>query len=131
MQRWSQNSVLQAGTIFCDKEFQDEIRTGKLSSGLLDKFCCIALAGIAAETLCYPKAEGGRTDVIQLDLLLRALGFEQSKATGQVRWAVLATVSLLRRYRPAHLKLAKAMEEGCSVGGCIEVIEAELKNAQW
>ena len=57
--------------MFCDKEFQEEISTGKLSSDKLDKFCCVALAGIAAETLCFPKAEGGKTDVIQLDLLLR------------------------------------------------------------
>ena len=47
----------------------------------------------------------------------QAIGFEQSKATAQVRWAVLATVSLLRRYRSAHLKLAAAMNEGRSVGG--------------
>ena len=40
---------VQAGTQFCDGEFQKEVASGRLSSGSLDKYSCIALAGVATE----------------------------------------------------------------------------------
>jgi hypothetical protein len=42
---------VQAGTQFCDGEFQAEVNSGRLSSGSLDNFSCIALAGVATEYL--------------------------------------------------------------------------------
>ena len=42
---------VQAGTQFCDSEFQAEVNSGRLSSGSLDNFSCIALAGVATEYL--------------------------------------------------------------------------------
>ena len=57
---------------------------------------------------------------------MRALQFSQKKADGEVRWAVLNTVSLLRRHRGAHEKLAAAMDAGKPVTACIAVVEDEL-----
>ena len=65
---------IQAGTQFCDKDFQEEVTKGKLSSISLDKYTCVALAGVTAEYLKYGRAEGGLGDVQQLDSLLRAIG---------------------------------------------------------
>ena len=65
---------IQAGTQFCDKSFSEEIAKGKISSLSLDKFTCVALAGVTAEYLKYGRAEGGLGDVQQLDALLRAIG---------------------------------------------------------
>lgn len=42
---------VQAGTQFCDSEFQTEVNSGRLSSSSLNKFSCIALAGVATEYL--------------------------------------------------------------------------------
>ncbi len=42
---------MQAGTQFCDQKFQAEVATGKLSSGSLDVYSCVALAGVAGEYL--------------------------------------------------------------------------------
>lgn len=64
---------VQAGTQFCDADFQKEVATGKVTSGSLDRFCCIALAGVATEYVLYGQAEGGLNDVQQLDSLLKAL----------------------------------------------------------
>lgn len=89
---------VQAGTIFCDAEFQREVQSGKLRGSSLDQFSCVALAGVASEFLRYGAAEGGTNDIMQLDALLRALGFTQKKADAEIRWALLNTVMLLRRY---------------------------------
>ena len=67
---------IQAGTQFCDKSFSEEVAKGKISSVSLDKFTCVALAGVTAEYLKYGRAEGGLGDVQQLDGLLRAIGVQ-------------------------------------------------------
>ncbi|KAI8555815.1 hypothetical protein RHMOL_Rhmol05G0203400 [Rhododendron molle] len=61
--------------------------------------------------------------VVELDMLLKGLGFTKKKADSQVRWAVLNIVLMLRRHEEAWVKLVEAMSEGRSVGFCIDVIE--------
>ncbi|EMS52575.1 hypothetical protein CFC21_098825 [Triticum aestivum] len=117
---------VQAGTAFVDFEFVEEINTGKLSAKMLNKFSCIALAGVATEYLLYGYAEGGLDDVNKLDGLFKSLGFTQNKADSQVRWAVLNIVLILRRHEKARSKLKEAMSSGRSVGSCIEVIEENI-----
>ncbi|RCV36507.1 hypothetical protein SETIT_7G324200v2 [Setaria italica] len=117
---------VQAGTAFVDYEFLEEINTGKLSATMLNKFSCIALAGVATEYLLYGVAEGGLADINKLDGLLKSLGFTQKKADSQVRWAVLNTVLMLRRHEKARSQLAEAMSSGKSVGTCIEIIEGNI-----
>lgn len=120
---------VQAGTSFVDFEFLEEVNAGKVSATTLNKFSCIALAGVATEYLLFGCAEGGLADINQLDSLLKGLGFTQKKVDSQVRWAVLNTVLLLRRHEAARGKLAEAMSEGKSVGFCMDVIEGAIGNA--
>ncbi|KAJ8440137.1 hypothetical protein Cgig2_003462 [Carnegiea gigantea] len=54
---------VQAGTTFVDFEFVEEVKTGKVSAAMLNRFSCIALAGVATEYLLYGQAEGGLTDI--------------------------------------------------------------------
>ncbi|XP_024961563.1 uncharacterized protein LOC112502002 isoform X1 [Cynara cardunculus var. scolymus] len=117
---------VQAGTTFVDFEFTDEISAGRVSATMLNKFSCIALAGVATEYLLYGYAEGGLADVSTLDGLLNSLGFTQKKADSQVRWAVLNTILILRRHEQARAHLAKAMSEGKSIASCIDVIEKSI-----
>ncbi|KAK9732627.1 hypothetical protein RND81_04G011300 [Saponaria officinalis] len=114
---------VQAGTTFVDFEFLEEVNSGKVTATMLNRFSCIALAGVATEYLLYGQAEGGLTDINKLDELLRSLGFTQKKADSQVRWAVLNTVILLRRHQKARAELADGMSRGMSVGSCIDIIE--------
>lgn len=119
---------LQAGTQFCDKEFTDEIQSGKLSSSSLDRFTCVALAGVVTEYLRFGQAEGGIGDVLQLDGMFRALGFSQMKADGEVRWAVLNVATILRKYEALQVRIAKAMEEGKSVGSIVKMIDEQVSD---
>lgn len=114
---------VQAGTAFVDFEFLEEVNSGKVSATMLNRFSCVALAGVATEYLLYGYAEGGLSDINTLDRLLKSLGFTQKKADSQVRWAVLNTILILRRHEKARVKLAQAMSEGKSVGSCIDIIE--------
>ncbi|KAJ4765247.1 translation initiation factor 3 subunit I [Rhynchospora pubera] len=117
---------VQAGTAFVDFEFLEEINSGKVSAKMLNRFSCIALAGVATEYLLYGYSEGGLGDIAKLDALLKSLGFTQKKADSQVRWAVLNTILILRRHEKARLQLAVAMSDGKSVGSCIDVIESNI-----
>lgn len=113
----------QAGTTFCDSAFQQEVSKGQISSSSLDVFACVALAGVATEWLRFGKAEGGLSDIMQLDGLMKALGFTQAKADDQVRWSVLNVVTLLRRNSKVQDKLSEAMLKRSTVSECIRVIE--------
>ncbi|XP_021863683.1 uncharacterized protein [Spinacia oleracea] len=119
---------VQAGTTFVDFEFVEETSVGKLSATMLNRFSCIALAGVATEYLLYGCAEGGLDDINKLDGLLKSLGFTQKKADSQVRWAVLNTILLLRRHEEARAKLTDAMSKGMSVGSCINIIEEAIED---
>lgn len=48
-----------------------------MTSSYVDRFSCIALAGVSTEYLVFGQAEGGVADVAQLDQLMRALNFSQ------------------------------------------------------
>ncbi|KAK9740161.1 hypothetical protein RND81_03G016100 [Saponaria officinalis] len=52
-----------------------QVNSGKVTATMLNRFSCIALAGVATEYLLYGQAEGGLTDINKLDELLRSLGF--------------------------------------------------------
>ncbi|KAG1365161.1 hypothetical protein COCNU_12G001610 [Cocos nucifera] len=120
---------VQAGTSFVDFEFLDEVVMGKVSAKMLNRFSCIALAGVATEYLLFGYSEGGLADIDQLDRLLKSLGFTQKKADSQVRWAVLNTILILRRHEKARSQLAEAMSSGESVGFCIDIIERNIDDA--
>ncbi len=64
---------IQAGTTFCDTAFEAEVAAGRLRGGTLDKYSCVALAGVVTEYLRFGQAEGGVGDVAQLDRLFGAL----------------------------------------------------------
>eukprot|EP00471_Norrisiella_sphaerica_P003688 CAMPEP_0184488874 /NCGR_PEP_ID=MMETSP0113_2-20130426/13784_1 /TAXON_ID=91329 /ORGANISM="Norrisiella sphaerica, Strain BC52" /LENGTH=437 /DNA_ID=CAMNT_0026871981 /DNA_START=370 /DNA_END=1683 /DNA_ORIENTATION=- len=119
-------SAVQAGTRFADEVFKMEISSGSIRTRSLDQFTCISLAGIASELVLLDKAEGGRSDLVQLDALLFALRFSPQRAAFQVRWAVYNTVSLIRQHKQTLEELADAMEEGKSVEVCIKLLEERL-----
>ncbi|KAL5716186.1 hypothetical protein ACHQM5_017912 [Ranunculus cassubicifolius] len=84
----------------------------KVSSKDLNRFSCVALAGLAAECLVFGYFEGSFCDVEKLDVLLKWLGYNESEAKSQVRWAVLNNALILHRHREARSKLADAIAKG-------------------
>ena len=137
---------VQAGTRLCDFAFRREVSSGKISSSSVDRAAAVALAGVAAEYCLFRRdgkglaaasdcseggevresAEGGLGDIQQLDSLLKALAFSQTKADSTVRYALLTAVTLLRRHARAHAMLAEAMLHGAGVVECVAAVEREL-----
>jgi hypothetical protein len=56
------------------------------------------------------------------------LQFSQMKADGEVRWAVLNVATILRKYEALQVRIAKAMEEGKSVGSIVKMIDEQVSD---
>ncbi|XP_043708155.1 uncharacterized protein LOC122657502 isoform X3 [Telopea speciosissima] len=103
-----------------------KVNNGKVSARNLNRFSCIALAGLASECLVFGCSESSSSDVLKLDRVFKWLGFTESEVDAQVRWAVLNTLLILHRHNEARSRLAEAMALRRSVGFCIDTIENTL-----
>ncbi|QDZ41104.1 ATP-dependent Zn protease [Euhalothece natronophila Z-M001] len=90
---------------------------------MLDRFCTVWCAGIAAEILYYGQAEGGADDRAQLQLVLSELGYPQSQRQQKEDWAKLQAKSLLERHEETYQALVKVMRQRASVETCEQIIQ--------
>jgi hypothetical protein len=93
---------------------------------LVERFCTVWMAGIAAETLVYGDTEGGESDRQKLREILHYTGFPKSAATQKERWAFLQAQSILEKHFRAYQALVEAMERRESVEACLQVIQKHL-----
>lgn len=91
---------------------------------MLDRFCTVWCAGIAAETLHYGKAEGGGDDRAQLQSVLNDLGYPQTQRQQKQAWATQQAKSLLERNQNAYHALVELMRERATVEQCEQAIQA-------
>jgi hypothetical protein len=75
---WKQGQPGQGGVSFDDGELASQLEMGKISAQMLDRYCTVWMAGIAAETLVFNNAEGGYDDKNKLIGALTILGFSES-----------------------------------------------------
>lgn len=114
------------GEILADKTFagieggvEIELDGSPNSVNLLDRYCTVYMAGIAAEQLmCDGETEGGLDD---MQRLRQAISHMPNPMT-QERWAMLNARSLLSDRRPVLVALATQMLNGASVEDCYQVI---------
>jgi len=101
-----------------------EVREDSNSINLLDRYCTVYMAGIAAEQLmCEGETEGGLDD-------LQCLRQSISKLPNpmiQERWALLNARNLLGDRRSVLTALAEKMLNGASVAECYQTIDQALK----
>ena len=118
----------QAGTIFYDGRFAEEIASGKVTRSSLNRLSVITMAGIAAEAMRYDKAEGGASDEQSLISFFTSIQppWTLARIQGQARWAVLQAILLLREHKSSYDALAIAMAEGRGLGDCVLAIEEHL-----
>jgi hypothetical protein len=140
-----------AGTSFFDPDLSDQMNGKKpLTRDSIDKFSVIVMGGIAAEAICYGRADGGAGDEESLVRFL-SLVAASALATGtkpqvgqvlqprqpiwnrelirnQARWGVGQAVMLLTAYKPAYDALVDALERGCKLGECIYAIEKAARD---
>lgn len=90
---------------------------------VLDRFCTVWCAGMAAEILYYGSAEGGEDDRAQLQAVMNELGYPQSQRQQKEDWAKLQAKSLLERHHEAYQALIKVMRQGACVETCEQIIQ--------
>lgn len=115
----------QGGVSFADDELASQLQQGALTAQLLDRYCTIWMAGIAAERLVYDNAEGGADDLNKLYTVLTPLGFSPTACEQKQRFCALQARTLLQDNWAAYTALVQAMQRGASVAECYSVIEQQ------
>ncbi|MBW4472642.1 MAG: ATP-dependent Zn protease [Stenomitos rutilans HA7619-LM2] len=119
----------QGGVRFDSQELEAAIEQGQLSGQLLDRYCTIWMAGIAAEMLVYGNVEGGADDRQKLRGLLVQLGLPPAERDQKERWSLLRAKTLLQDNVSAYEALMLAMTEDASVEECSQAIDQHLPQA--
>lgn len=121
---WKQGQVGQGGVTFDDAELATQLEVGKISAQMLDRYCTIWMAGIAAETLAFDNAEGGADDKNKLAGVLTVLGFSEFICQQKQRFHALQAKNLLQENWTSYQALVKAMQQRASVADCQSAIES-------
>ena len=88
-----------------------------------DRLCTVWMAGIAAETLTYKKAEGGGDDRQKVTETLVLLGYPARESRNKQQWGLLQAKSLLEARQNTYEALVKAMAQKKSVEECYQILQ--------
>jgi hypothetical protein len=97
--------------------------TSGISTTLLQQYCHVWMAGIAAETIVYGNAEGGRDDRQQLQAAFGLIKRPVSQAQLQEKQSILQSKNTIQQNWTAYELLVQAMSENKSVADCLDIIE--------
>ncbi len=90
---------------------------------IVDRFCSVWMAGIAAEKLVYGDGEGGEDDRTQIFTTLTALSRSGTEAKLKENFALLQATNLINTNWDAYNQLVIAMEERKSVAECYQLLQ--------
>ncbi|MGL4501332.1 MAG: ATP-dependent Zn protease [Planktothrix sp.] len=126
---FKQGLKAQGGVQFADQILWEQLQQGKISAQVLDRYCAVWMGGIAAETLVFEKAEGGREDREKITAIWTQLQRPLSEAKIKERWAILQAKTVIETHKLAYFSLVEAMKNRASVEDCCQMIE-KFKNAE-
>lgn len=121
---FKQGNPGQGGVIFDTQKLQKETTTPWEMQVILDRFCTVWMAGIAAEILVYGSAEGGAEDRQKIRDV--TLGRQESGVQQKERASVIQARTLIEENYPAYEALVATMEERASVEECYQVLQQHL-----
>jgi hypothetical protein len=122
---WKQGQSGQGGVSFDDGELASELEVGKISAQILDRYCTVWMAGIAAENLVFQNAEGGSDDRLKLAEVLTKLGFSGISIQQKQRFHALQAKTLLQENWLSYKALVEAMQQRASVVDCQSAIDSQ------
>jgi hypothetical protein len=123
---WKQGQPGQGGVTLKDDELALQLQQGKITAQMLDRYCTIWMAGIAAENLVFNNAEGGADDQSKLSEVLTILGFSESACQQKRRFHVLQATNLLRENWSSYQALVTAMKQRAAVADCQDALKLQL-----
>jgi hypothetical protein len=119
----------QGGVTFDTQELESELAQGVLSNQLVDRYCTVWMAGIAAEVLTYGNAEGGGGDRQTLRTLWEQLQRSPTEAELKQRWAIVQAKSLIETHQLTYEKLVVAMQQQKPIDECFQLMESTNPNS--
>ncbi|OCQ97999.1 ATP-dependent Zn protease [Oscillatoriales cyanobacterium USR001] len=119
-----QNS--QGGVRFEDPKLSQETQRSEFSLQLLDRYCTVWMAGIAAENLIYGNAEGGAEDRDKIRAILSQMRRPDSEFKVKENRALLQARNLIETHQLAYKELVEAMKKREPVAECYRVIQQNL-----
>jgi hypothetical protein len=119
---WKQGQAGQGGVTFNDGELAVQLEKGVISAQMLDRYCTVWMAGIAAETLVFNSAEGGGDDRNKLVQALKIVGFAESAFQQKQKFHLLQAKNLLQENWSSYQALVQAMRQCASVAECQSAI---------
>ncbi len=122
---FQQRQAAQGGVQFDDRQLNEQLQKGQITAQMLDRYCTVWMAGIAAETIAYDNATGGAEDRLKLQAVLSQIN-TPINAQLKARWAALQARTLIEANLKAYEALVTAMEQRASVAECQKMIQANL-----
>ncbi|MBL1174495.1 ATP-dependent Zn protease [Pantanalinema sp. GBBB05] len=121
----------QGGVQVDAQELEQGLRSGSASStSVLDRYCTVWMAGVAAESTTYGDVQGGKDDRQVLRAVLHQRGLPPAESEQAERWALLRAKTILTEQADAYRALVTAMEQRLSVADCIQAIALNLVNIE-
>lgn len=104
---------------------EQELQAGSPNTTpVLDRYCTVWMAGVAAETIMYGDVQGGKDDRQVLRTVLQQQGLTAAACEQAERWALLRAKTILNDQATAYAALVTAMEQRSSVVDCIQAIRS-------
>ncbi|MGD1905712.1 MAG: ATP-dependent Zn protease [Leptolyngbyaceae cyanobacterium] len=115
---WRKGFPGQGGVQFDTASLETAVGEGQIPAQLLNRYCVVWMAGVAAEQLMYGEALGGQDDRQKFTILWQQLGRTVQQGLAQQRWALLQAKTLLEQHGEAYQALVEAMAEQTPVADC-------------
>ncbi|NET02657.1 MAG: ATP-dependent Zn protease [Sphaerospermopsis sp. SIO1G2] len=119
---WRKGQPGQGGVVLEDEEIAKQLERGKIGVSMIERYCNIWMAGIAAEMLVFQSAEGGSDDKARLNQFLTALGFDEKNFDQKQRFHLLQAKNLIQTNWEIYQNLVDAMRQGIDVEECKKMI---------
>ncbi|MDB9526713.1 ATP-dependent Zn protease [Oscillatoria sp. CS-180] len=125
---WKKGMPGVGGVQFDTADLDTVLKTGQLPAQMLNRYCTVWMAGIAAEKMVYGQAQGGRDDLQKFSILWQQLQRPIQEGQVRQRWAVLQAQNLLEKHKEAYDELVNAMAEDAPVRDCLDLLASTMSS---
>jgi hypothetical protein len=115
-----QGQSAQGGTVFAP------LTDSNIPAELLQKYCRVWMAGIAAERLVYERAEGGFDDRQKLRSVMALIGKDAQSGRQQENLAIVQAKALIQTNWDAYQALTAAMTARTPVAECCQILRSAI-----
>ncbi|MBD0266693.1 MAG: ATP-dependent Zn protease [Cyanobacteria bacterium Co-bin8] len=127
---WKQGLPGQGGVVFDTAALEQTFAQGQIPATMVDRYCRVWMAGIAAEQITYGDAQGGFDDRQKFAQLWQQMDRPAAEAQLKQRWAVLQAKTLLQANQAAFEQLVEAMDQRQPVAVCQQIIQQHGTRAE-